>query len=120
MPEYWLLQAANEGCLPCVQRPVRAGGIDVDSTSQTQRYTAMDCAVWAQDEGVAGAEEVVAFLAQEPGVNAASLSSTRQILLAPASDPGIPEGHGKKLLLRQGWLPGQGLGKNNHGRREPV
>ena len=79
MPEYWFFQAACEGCLPCVQRLVRADGIDVHSTSQTQRYTAMDCAVWAQDEGVAGAEEVVAFLAQEIGVNAASQSSTRQI-----------------------------------------
>ena len=223
-PRYWLYQAASEGCLPCVQRLVRDGVVDVRCTSENQGYSALDFAKWAQLQGVAGAKEVVAFLAQETGVDAASQSSTGQSAAEPVpsrdcspgvshppskrrradrkcwlfgaasagclrcvrhyvedesvdplsrsetngwtaldfaewarqqgvaetteveaylavvhlvdvcaggedpssaatlpeSDPGPAEGPGMKLMRRQGWRPGQGLGKRDHGRREPV
>ena len=39
----------------------------------------------------------------------------------PVDDPGLGmPSLGMKLLLRQGWRRGQGLGKDNQGRRAPV
>ena len=54
LPRYWLYQAASDGCLPCVQRLVREDGIDPHSTSESQGNTALACAVWAKQKGVAG------------------------------------------------------------------
>ena len=64
-PRYWLFQAASDGCLPCVQRMVHDEGVDASSTSMHMKYTALDFANWAKERGVAGAQEVAAFLAQE-------------------------------------------------------
>ena len=205
-PKYWLYQAVSEGCLPCVQRLLREDGIDARSTSENQGYTALDFAAWAQEQGVAGAKEVAAFLAQEPGVDAVSQSNAgpvaAELVPVPACSPGVShppskrqrphrkywlfgaasagclrcvrhyvenegveplsksdshgwtsldfavwagqqgvvgakeveaylkkdhlvdpesaEGPGMKMMLRQKWRPGQGLGKRSHGRLEPV
>ena len=110
-PRYWLYQAASEGCLPCVQRLVRDGVVDVRCTSENQGYSALDFAKWAHSQGVAGAEEVAAFLAQETAVDAASQSSTGPSAAEPLPSgdcrPGVshPPAKGRRAD-RKYWLFG--------------
>ena len=101
--KYWLFKAAQDGCLPCVQRMVRQGGIDPCSTSDTQGYTALDFANWAKERGVAGAQEVAAFLAQETGADSDDGWSVVQLECTPGvSHPPTK----RRRALRKYWLFG--------------
>ena len=46
--EYFLFTAAEHGCLACVRELVEVEAVSVHSQSQTQKYTALDFAEWAQ------------------------------------------------------------------------
>ena len=60
--EYWLFQAASDGCLPCVKHFLDVENVDPSAMSATQRYTALDFASYAHSRGVAGADAVAEFL----------------------------------------------------------
>ena len=90
-PRYWLFQAARDGCLPCVQRMLNEEGIDVHSTSENLGYTALDFATWAAEKDVVGAQEVMAFLAQEAGADAGGQPNTEQHGVAAAAADDAPQ-----------------------------
>lgn len=59
---YWLFQAAQEGCLECVRRLVEEEGLDVDSKSQTQGWSALSFAEWGRDKFGNDTTDVRAYL----------------------------------------------------------
>ena len=90
------MQAATEGCLRCVQHFVDVEHIDPRVQSHSQKYTALDFAVYAHSRGVAGADDVAEFLrtrlsvdAESRGVGAAEGSGI-QSAADPSSAPGRP------------------------------
>ena len=46
--KYWLFGAVRAGCLRCVQHYIEDESVDLASKSDTQRWTALDFAVWAR------------------------------------------------------------------------
>ena len=64
LKHYWLFQAASDGCLECVKHFLKKNEVDPFCVSETQEYTVLDMAKWAQYRGVEGAKEVVKYLLQ--------------------------------------------------------
>ena len=83
--DYWLLSAASDGCLQCVRHFIEKDGMSAQVVSATQKYTLLDCAIWARDHnGNEGAEEVVTYLTNcFPNVEATSTSSTSRYQFSP-------------------------------------
>ena len=59
---YWFFQAAKEGCLHCVRHMLEGDASLGTATSETHNYTALDFALWSEQNGVPGAGDVVEFL----------------------------------------------------------
>ena len=60
--QYWMFQAAFQGCLPCVQQCIEVLGVDPDIQSMNEGYTAMSWARWGREKEVLGMEEDAAYL----------------------------------------------------------
>ena len=60
--KYWLFEAASAGCLRCVQYWVQDKEVDAASKSDTNNYTALDCAEWARQQDNVRTEEVEEYL----------------------------------------------------------
>ena len=59
----WLFQAAYQGCKPCVSHCIGEIGIDPGTQSYQRKHTAMTWAKWGREQGIAGTDEVIAYLA---------------------------------------------------------
>ena len=75
---YWFFQAASDGCLPCVRRMLQEDGSLGHVTLETQNYTALDFARWSEEQGVAGARDVVECLAPSTAAEAECQPDTEQ------------------------------------------
>ena len=62
LKQYWLFQAACDGCLECVRHFLTKEDVDPFSVSETQKYTVLDMANWAEYKGVKGAPQVLEYL----------------------------------------------------------
>ena len=60
-PQYWFFQAAQDGCLQCIQTGVEKGDLDPQVRSDTKGYTLMDYALYG---GAAKTEAVQQYLLQ--------------------------------------------------------
>ena len=67
--KYWLFEAAWAGCLTCVKHFLEYEGVNPQDTSNSSRFSALDWALYGQEQGQDGADEVVAYLNREwPGM----------------------------------------------------
>ena len=60
--KYWLFEAAWSGCLACVKHPLEDDRINPQEISNNYKLSALDWALYGQEQGQAGADEVVAYL----------------------------------------------------------
>ena len=60
--QYWMFQAAFQGCKPCVQQCIEVIGVEPGIQSWHQKYTAMSWAQWGREKHVLGTKEVVAYM----------------------------------------------------------
>ena len=58
----WFFQAAYQGCKPCVSHCIGELGIDPGTQSYQRKHTATTWAKWGREQGIAGTEEVIAYL----------------------------------------------------------
>ena len=77
--DYWLLNAASVGCLQCVRRFIEKDGMSAKVESANQKYTLLDCAIWARDHyGIEAAADVITYLTDNfPSVKATATRNTR-------------------------------------------
>ena len=60
--KYWMYGAASAGCKTRVQLYVEEEGLNPHASSENCKYTALDYAIHARNNGVPGASEVVEYL----------------------------------------------------------
>ena len=130
--KYWLFEAAGAGCLQCVRHYLVEECLELQSKSDSQGWTALDFAAWARQQGVIEAVEVEEYLTWMtrwadvcPVADALWLEGAHErrpptVTPPPESPAESAQGIGEQLMLRQGWQPGQGLGRRGQGRRTPV
>ena len=131
--KYKLFYAAQDGCLECVERLVRAEGVAADALSNTQKFSVMDFAEWGEKKGIKGRHaDVKSFLQKQlPSADGSSAPEPqgkpqgsrkdiekkrrREGLQQPVLSPMAAQ-----LMMSLGWSAGQGLGATGQGMAEPL
>ena len=98
-PEYWMFQAAKDGCLDCVRRCVEEKRLDLHFRSKTMGYTVKDYALFGIAKGFAETRDVLQCL-DEKLVSTPS-SRTSRCIPFQAHVPKQTNGHLGKLYLFQ-------------------
>ena len=98
-PEYWMFQAAKDGCLDCVRKCVEEKQLDLHFRSETMGYTVKDYALFGIAKGFAETADDLQYL-NEKLVSTPS-SRTSRCIPFQAHVPKQTNGHLGKLYLFQ-------------------